>query len=174
MEPRFTQAVTHYEYLRSRLEEDFPEADEETLVDTLEGLSNLPDMLAEVCRSMLDDQAMVSALKSRIGDMQERCGRLEERARKKRELVCAVMERADLKKIMEPDLTVSLRPARPPLAMVDEELVPETFWKPQPPKLDRQGLIAALAAGRDVPGAIARPCPPFALCPGQCPRTQGQ
>ncbi len=48
----------------------------------------------------------------------------------------------------------SISSARPPLAVVDEELVPEAFWKPQPPKLDRQGLIAALAAGRDVPGAI--------------------
>ncbi len=146
--------ATHHQYLRSQLEEEFPDADEETLVDTLEGLSNLPDMLAEVCRSMLDDQAMVSALRGRIGDMQERCGRIEVRARKKRELVCSVMERADLKKVMEPDLTVSLRPARPPLAVVDEELVPEAFWKLQPSKLDRQGLIAALAAGRDVPGAI--------------------
>ncbi len=146
--------LTHHQYLRSRLEEDFPDADEETLVDTLEGLSNLPEMLAEVCRSMLDDQAMVLALRGRIGDMQERCGRIEARARKKRELVCSVMERADLKKVMEPDLTLSLRPARPPLAVVDEELVPEAFWKSQPSKLDRQGLIVALAAGRDVPGAI--------------------
>ncbi len=146
--------LSHHQYLRARLEEEFPDADEETLVDTLEGLSNLPDMLAEVCRSMLDDQAMVSALRGRIGDMQERCGRIEARARKKRELVCSVMERADLKKVMEPELTVSLRPARPPLAVVDEELVPEAFWRPQTPKLDRQGLIAALAAGRDVPGAI--------------------
>ncbi len=125
MEPNIAQEVTYYEYLRKRLEEEFPDADEETLVDTLEGLSNLPDMLAEVCRSMLDDQAMVSALRGRIGDMQERCGRIEARARKKRELVCSVMERADLKKVMEPDLTLSLRPARPPLAVVDEELVPE-------------------------------------------------
>ena len=125
-----------------------------TLVDTLEGLGNLPDLLAEFCRLMLDDQAMVSALRDRIGDMQERCGRIEARARKKRELVCSVMERADLKKVTEPDLTLSLRPARPPLAVVDEDLVPEAFWKPQPPKLDRQGLIAALSAGRDIPGAI--------------------
>jgi hypothetical protein len=119
------------------LEEAFPDADEETLVDTLEGLSNLPDMLAEVLRSQLDDHSLVSALKARIGDMQARAGRIEERARKKRELVCSVMERADLKKLMEPDFTVSLRPTRPPLAVVDEEAVPDE-----------------LAAGRDVPGAI--------------------
>ncbi len=47
-----------------------------------------------------------------------------------------------------------LRPTRPPLAVIDEEAVPEEFWKPQPPKLDRQGLISALTAGRDIPGAI--------------------
>ena len=96
----------------------------------------------------------MAALKARIGDMQARSGRIEERARKKRELVTSVMERADLKKLMEPDFTVSLRPTRPPLAVVDEEAVPEEFWRPQPPKLDRQGLISALAAGRDIPGAI--------------------
>ncbi len=154
MQTAIDRELTHHQYLRSRLEEEFPDADEETLLDTLEGLSNLPDMLAEVCRSMLDDQAMVSALRGLVGDMQERCGRLEARARKKRELVCSVMERADLKKVMEPDLTVSLRPARPHLAVVDEGLVPDAFWRPQAPKLDRQGLIAALTAGRDVPGAI--------------------
>ena len=64
------------------------------------------------------------------------------------------MERADLKKLVEPDQTVSLRPSRAPLAVVDEDLVPEAFWKPQPPKLDRLGLIAALTAGRDIPGAL--------------------
>ncbi len=54
-----SKEALHHVYLRERLEEEFPDADEETLVDTLEGLSNLPDMLAEVCRSMLYDQAMV-------------------------------------------------------------------------------------------------------------------
>ena len=154
MQPAIDRELSHHQYLRSRLAEAFPNAEEESLADTLEGLSNLPDMLAEVCRSMLDDQAMASALRGRIGDMQERCGRIEARARKKRDLVCSVMERADLKKVTEPDLTLSLRPARPPLAVVDEAAVPEAFWKPQPPKLDRQALIAALSAGREIPGAI--------------------
>ncbi len=154
MEPNIAQEVTYYEYLRKRLEEEFPDADEETLVDTLEGLSNLPDMLAEVCRSMLDDQAMVSALRARVGDMQERCGRIEARARKKRELVCAVMERADVWKLTEPDLTVSLRSSCAPLVLTDESAIPAGYWKAQAPKLDRQGLLAALSAGRDVPGAL--------------------
>ena len=154
MQQNLTRELTHHQYLRERLAADFPDADEECLRDTLEGLTNLTDMLAEVLRSQLGDQDLVAALKARIGDMQARAGRIGDRARKKRELVTSVMERADLKKLMEPDLTVSLRPTRPPLAVVDEEAVPEEFWKPQPPKLDRQGLISALAAGRDIPGAI--------------------
>ncbi len=106
--------LTHHQYLREQLEADFPDADEECLRDTLEGLTNLTDMLAEVLRSALEDQAFASALRGRVGDMQERCGRFEERARKKRELVCTVMEEAELKKLTEPDFTVSLRPARAP------------------------------------------------------------
>ncbi len=43
--------LTHHQYLRERLEADFPDADEECLRDTLEGLTNLTDLLAEVLRS---------------------------------------------------------------------------------------------------------------------------
>ncbi len=151
---RLSREVLHYAYLRERLAVDFPDADEECLRDTLEGLTNLTDMLAEVLRSALEDQAFVAALRSRIGDMQTRLSRIEERARKKRDLVCSVMERADVRKLMEPDFTVSLRPSRAPLVVTDEEVIPEGYWKAQAPKLDRQGLIAALSAGRDVAGAI--------------------
>ncbi len=151
---KLSQEAVHYTYLRERLVEDFPDADEECLRDTLEGLTNLTDMLAEVLRSALEDQAFGSALRSRIGDMQTRLTRIEERARKKRDLVCSVMERADVRKLTEPDLTVSLRPSRAPLVVTDEEAIPEGYWKAQAPKLDRQGLIAALRAGRDVPGAL--------------------
>ncbi len=146
--------LTHHRYLRERLEAAFPDADEETLMDTLEGMTSLTDSLAELLRSCLEDQSLASALRSRISDMQERCARFEERARKKRELVCTVMEEADLKRLMEPDFTVSLRPSRPPLLIIDEAAIPGDYWKPQPAKLDRIGLISALSNGRDIPGAV--------------------
>jgi hypothetical protein len=146
--------LTHHRYLRERLEAAFPDADEETLMDTLEGMTSLTDSLAELLRSSLEDQTFASALRGRIGDMQERCGRFEDRARKKRELVCTVMEEAELKKLTEPDFTVSLRPARAPLMIIDEEAIPGDYWKPQPAKLDRMGLISALSNGRDIAGAV--------------------
>jgi hypothetical protein len=153
MKSALMSELSHHRILQQRLAEMFPDADDETLRDTLEGESNLPDMLAEILRSVLQDEAFVVALRGRIGDMQERAGRLSERARKKRDLVAHVMADAELKKLVEPDLTVSLRPSRPPLVVVDQDIIPEDYWKPQDPKLDRQGLIAALSSGRQVPGA---------------------
>ncbi len=146
--------LTHHQYLRERIEAAFPDADEETLMDTLEGMTSLTDSLAELLRSSQEDQSLASALRSRMSDMQERCGRFEDRARKKRELVCTVMAEAELKKLMEPDFTVSLRPARAPLMIIDEAAIPGDYWKPQPAKLDRMGLISALSNGRDIPGAV--------------------
>ncbi len=149
-----SQEAVHYAYLRERLEAAFPDADEETLMDTLEGMTSLTDSLAELLRSSQEDQSLASALRSRMADMQERYSRFEERARKKRELVCTVMEEADLKKLTESDFTVSLRPARAPLMIIDEAAIPGDYWKPQPAKLDRMGLISALSNGRDIAGAV--------------------
>ncbi len=146
--------LTHHRHLRERLEVAFPDADEETLMDTLEGMTSLTDSLAELLRSSQEDQSLALALRSRMADMQERFSRFEARARKKRELVTSVMEQADLKKLMEPDFTVSLRPARAPLMIIDEAAIPGDYWKPQPARLDRMGLISALSNGRDIAGAV--------------------
>ncbi len=146
--------LTYHRYLRERLEAAFPDADEETLRDTLEGMTSLTDSLAELLRSSQEDQSLASALRSRMADMQERFSRFEARARKKRELVCTVMDEADLKKFTEPDFTVSLRASRAPLMIIDEAAIPGDYWKPQPAQLDRMGLISALSNGRDIAGAV--------------------
>ncbi len=143
----------HHAYWRGRLLQEFPEADEETLRDTLEGLTNLSEMLASVVRSYLDDLTQAAALGIRMSDMQERLARFEARADKKRLLVTAAMEHASLKKLTEPDFTVSLRPTPAPIVIVDEGQIPQTWWTPQPPKLDRYGLASALRAGEVIQGA---------------------
>lgn len=151
-----TTLLTHlaeYEYLREHLQAEYQEADEETIRDTLEGLSSLPEALAAVVRSYLDDLAIAAALGSRIGDMQERLHRIEARADKKRAVIAAVMVRAAIPKLSEPDFTASLRAVPPALLVSDEREIPEPFWKPQAPKLDRRSLLAALTAGQTVPGA---------------------
>ncbi len=154
MQESIRHELVQYQYLREQLAAQFPDADEETLLDTLEGMTDLNEMIAWVVRSRLDDLALHAALRARMSDMQERAGRLEQRADKKKDVVASVMERAGLKKLTEPDFTLSLRSTNPPLVVTDEGEIPENFWKPQPAKLDRQGLLTALKAGREVPGVV--------------------
>jgi hypothetical protein len=154
MQPGLHHRLAEYQYLRDRLQAEFSDADEETLRDTLEGLSSLPEALAAVARSYLDDLTLAAALGLRIDDMQERLSRIEHRADKKRELVTSVMERADIKKLAEPDFTASLRASPPAVVVTDERQIPQAYWKPQPPKLDRLGISSALKSGGTVPGAL--------------------
>src|SRR5260370_34941549 len=153
MIPAIFQDLAEHEYLRSVLKGDYPEIDDETLRDTVEGLTNLTEILAAVVRSHLDDLALTTALRARISTMQERLSRLEDRIEKKRTLVESVMERADIRKLSQPDFTVSLLPTAAPLVVLNESEIPDPFWRPQPPKLDRRGLLAALTSGQSVPGA---------------------
>ena len=155
------QQLAHHEYLRQQLAERFPDADEETLRDTLEGMTDLTDMLAELIRSLLEDQALVTGLKQRMADMRERYTRLEDRIEKKRDLACTTMDRASLKKITESDFTLSLRAGRPGMNITDESVIPGEFWIPQEPKLDRNKLRLALAAGEPgIFGAALTNAPP--------------
>ena len=151
LDPINRELNTH-QFLRHKLTTEYPEADDQTLLDTLEGLTNLNEMLAAVVRSRLDDVALIAALKSRIGDMQERVGRIERRADKKKDVVTEVMDKAGLKKLEEADFTVSLRDKTRALVVSDEKQIPRIYWKAQEPKLDRQGLIQALKNGISIPG----------------------
>ena len=66
------------------------------------------------------------------------------------------MGEADIQKFTESDFTASLKQGAPTLDVVDEAKVPAAYWKPQPSKLDRQGLLSALKAGVAIEGvAIA-------------------
>src|SRR4051794_34931284 len=101
--------------LRRRLLELEPDLDETTLLDTLEGMTDLNEAIAEVVRSALVDAAYVSGLKVRVEEMKERLARLEVRVENKRALALATMEEAGIARIVAPDFTVTLRASPPSL-----------------------------------------------------------
>ncbi len=148
---------TKYQHLRSRLLAEVPEIDEHTLADTLEGLTDLREMLAEIIRSALDDEALAAGLSTRLSDMKARIDRFETSARRKRELALKAMSEASIPKLLVADFTASLRQGAPTLDVIEESKIPAAYWKPQPPKLDRQGLLAALKAGTAIEGVVLEP-----------------
>ena len=124
--------ATRYGVFRDRLLAEIPDLDEDTLGDTLEGITDLKEMLAELIRSALDDEALAGALSTRLCDMKARHERLETRAARKRQLVRAAMTEAEMKKLEEADFTASLRQGAPALEVVAEDKIPVAYWKPQP------------------------------------------
>ena len=132
MQPNLVRSLAEHAYLREQLLAAYRNSiDEEALRDTLEGISSLPEALAAVVRSYLDDLMTAAALGMRIGDMQARLARIEARVEKKRVTITSVMEKGDIKKLEQPDFTASLRAVPPGLVVGDETLIPADYWKPR-------------------------------------------
>ena len=164
MRQRISIEATKHQVARERLLADYPNIDEETLADTLEGITDLHEMIAAVIRSALVDEALQSGLRTRLAEMKSRLSRLEERGSKKRQLALEAMTEAGLKKLEQPDFTASARAGLPGLVVVDEDLIPESFWVPQPPKLDRQSLLAHLKQEGPIPGTeLSNPKPTLSV-----------
>jgi hypothetical protein len=153
MDFQLSLEASKYQLLMERLLTFFPTADEETLRDTLEGITDLHEMIAAVIRSALVDEALQGGLRSRLDEMRARLGRLEERGGKKRQLALEAMTEVGLSRLEQPDFTASVRTGSPSLLVTAEDLIPEAYWVRQAPKLSRQALLSDLKQGGSVPGA---------------------
>src|SRR5262249_32954782 len=143
---------TLYRPLRARIRTEDPTTDDQPLADTVEGLTDVHDIVAAIIRAALADEALATGLKGRIAEMQDRLTRLQDCAAKRRQIAKDVMVELDLKKITAPDFTVSVRPGMPSLLVVDEAAVPSIYWEPREPRLNRQELLNGLKGGADIKG----------------------
>jgi hypothetical protein len=134
------------------LAEHGDDLDEATLADTIEGLSNMNELLAAIVRGALDDAATVEAIKVRVKDMQTRLARFEARAERRRQIVRDAMANYHIGKLTPPDFTASLRPGQRHVVVTDESLIPQIFWE-HIPRLKKRDLGEAMKDGADVTGA---------------------
>lgn len=146
-------AAMNYRVIRDRIRNLDPNLDDQTLADTVEGLTDLHEILQAVIRAALADEALASGLKGRIAEMEDRFERLADRASKHRQIAKDVMIDLGIKKLEASDFTASVRPGMPHLVVLNESDIPSIYWEPRDPKLDRTTLIADLKQGREVGGA---------------------
>jgi len=129
--------------LRERLKAEHGLEDgDDALEDTLEGASDLPEMLARLARSAVWNERQAEAMAGIIKENRDRKAALEQRAERTRSAMSWAMQEAGMKKIpagVLPDLTVSMRDGEAPLVIPADELVPHDWcrvkYTPDKPRL---------------------------------------
>lgn len=147
-------ALRDHNTLRKQLLDAFPELtdDEQTLADTLEGESRLPEQILAVIRHALEREAHAEGIDLLIGKLTERKTRLKEGARRLRSMCLNVMLDANLTKIPAPDVTLSIGKGRAAVVITDEAAIPDIFcrFKREP---DKTAIGDVLKTGNPVEGA---------------------
>jgi hypothetical protein len=133
---------------------DFPQLadDEELRVTAIEGETDAFELLAVVLDDIRAATSMHEAIESRLKELRERKDRYARREEACRKLAQRLMEAADLRKVVLPEGTLSIRSSPQAVCIIDPDFIPEEFWR-----LKREPNIVAirerLKAGSDVPGA---------------------
>ena len=156
-------AAITYGVIRDRIRAEDPQIDEQTLADTVEGLTDLHEIIAAIVRAALADEAHATGLKSRVAEMENRLTRMHDRAVKRRQIVKEVMVELEIKKIIAPDFTISIRPGMSALLVLDEAVVPSIYWQPSAHGLTAETVIVGLEDIEDYEAFEAMPT----MTPGQ-------
>lgn len=128
--------------------------DEDAILGLVEGETGLLEAITAADARLAEIDAHVEALSGRLKSLAERKSRFENQAELIRSAICLAMGMAELKKLELPTATIS-RKTTPAKAMIIEEAdIPPTYFKPQPPKLDKKAVLDALKDGQFVPGAV--------------------
>jgi len=135
------------------LKENLQTDDEELLRDMIEGETGFVECVGKVLRHMEDDGMLVTGIRARMMELEERKRRIEKRIDATRAALEAAMIVAECPPIETPLGTVSLKKLPPSLNLIDELRVPAEFWKRAEPKLDKAAVLRALKDGTPVAGA---------------------
>lgn len=138
---REAQAVTA---IRAGLASLGEAEDAELLTDTIEGQTQLFEVIDVVLERMLSAEVMIEGIEAIESKLGARKTRYEQRLKSDRALLEQAMTIADLAKIERATATLTLSARAPSLSVTEESEIPAQFWKPGNPTLDRKSLAAAL------------------------------
>lgn len=132
--------------------------DEQTYLDTLDGETDVVDLIDMALSNMRDDEALSEAIKAQTKALRDRQARIEMRAEAHRKTILSLMQAASIRKLERPAATVSLRPGTPSVKIVDEAEIPSQLMRVKTTKEpDKAAIKAALQAGEIIPGAALDP-----------------
>lgn len=133
------------------------ELDDQTIADTLEGMSGDLELKAtNVAMFVRNLESSAVAIKEAEGAMAARRKAIERRADNMRNYLLTNMQHAGITKIECPHFALSVR-ANPAAVVINEPgLIPAEFMRqpePPPPAPDKAAIKEVLKVGKEVPGA---------------------
>jgi hypothetical protein len=148
------QAMSVAFAVRTRLLHEDPDlaADETALRDTLDGETDVFDVIRQLARFALEAEAMAEVCGARADAIMARGKRFRAREQYARQAIFGMMEALGEKKVENPEFTLSLRAGRPGVVITDETAIPDHFMRVTR-EPDRAAIGAALKAGQVVDGA---------------------
>jgi hypothetical protein len=130
--------------------------DEQTIADTLEGLSGALEAKAQnVAMFARNLEASAAAIREAEQQMAARRKAIESRAERVREYIKANMLRTGISKIECPYFAIAIKNNPASVVVDDVRAIPADFMRqpePPPPEPDKKAIGTALKAGNDVPG----------------------
>lgn len=127
------------------------EEDDPTLIDTLEGVSDLNEAIVQILREARYAGSQAEALKGLISEMGVRKERFERKEASLRNSATWAMEESGLSRIDAPDMTITVRPGKPKL-IIDDDRLPQEFkkarWSPD------KALVQAAVDHGNVPEGV--------------------
>jgi hypothetical protein len=131
------------------------DAEDEILkMDVLQGETDALEIVRKLIRVALEAEAMVEAVEARTADLNVRAARFAAQAERARNTVRDMLEALEIRRLVEPDFTVSLKASPPKVLVLEPDKLPDEFWRIQTTRSPDKPLIkAAIDAGRAVEGA---------------------
>lgn len=126
--------------------------DEQLLLDTLEGETNLLDIASSLVRLKGETDVQSVGLKQWIGELSERKARVERKSDGLKKLIQSLMDAAGVEKLPLTEATVFKTKGRFKVDVKDVKVLPQGFYTLER-KADTAAIKTALENSEDVPGA---------------------
>lgn len=145
------ELTEQYQHLLNLIDEH--ETDSPALIDTLEAIDGaIEDKLDNIAKLVRTLEAESEAFKKEELRFQTKRKVRENNTKRLKAYAQEALEATGRKKVEGATFTLALQKNPPSVEVLDEKLIPPTYFIPQDPTLDKKSLLAQLKAGQSIAG----------------------
>ncbi|SDJ20695.1 siphovirus Gp157 family protein [Natribacillus halophilus] len=128
--------------------------DEKAFADTLEAIEDSLEGKVEGYHAVIrQTEGDIETIKGEEKRLAERRRSMENKVKRMKEHLQESMIAMDKRKIKTPLFTANIQKNAPSVRVIDEGLIPKSYFVEQKPQLDKKQLIQSLKNGEDTAGA---------------------